>query len=103
MPIMLLQLPPLPHMLTINTPKARKDSQTTGRKGNIVRRAVTLEPELAGALTIGLDYGIGVVDSAVEEVVHVAADDGRKGHETPIDGEAIGAKRVDDEGGEDAE
>lgn len=103
MRLMLLLRPPLPHLLRMYPPKARKNSKHARRERNPICRAVASETHLAAPLTIGFHHRIRVVHGAVEKVEHVATNDGRDGHESPVHSESVRPKGVDDEGGEDAE
>ena len=102
MSIMLFQLTPLPYMLAVNTPETCEDAQYARCESNIVRRSVTLEPQLTSALTIRFHHRVRVIYSTIEEIVDVAAHDGCQGHETPVDSEAIGAESIDDKRRENA-
>ncbi|KAI4708211.1 hypothetical protein J4E89_007331 [Alternaria sp. Ai002NY15] len=57
--------------------------------------------DLTSTLTIWFNYRVGVVHCTVEEIEDVSTDDGCQSHEAPVDGEAIGTKRIDDERWED--
>src|SRR5262245_30722781 len=96
-PRMLLLFPSLRVVLVPNPPETRQTTEYTGQEGNVVSGPIAVQTLRARPLTAGLHLGMSVVDRPVAEVVDVAAHDGGKRHEAPIDRKPRSAKGIRDE------
>lgn len=86
-----------------NGPEGDEQAEPTRPEGDEVRGPVAVDAVEARALAVGLDDAVTVEDEAVEDVEHVAGEDGRQRHEAPVLAEAVDAKGLSDDGREDAE
>lgn len=71
-------------MLVNNRPETDDDARKTGKEGHMICGFVTRKPFGAFPTSLGQDDGMRVVNSAVEEVENVAAEDGSQRHDSPI-------------------
>lgn len=103
MSLILFQRLSLSGVLTVYAPQAHDNAQHAGQQSDIVSSLVAHQSQLAITIAIRFDDGVGVVHSAIEQIVHIATDDRRPGEEPPVDGEAVGPERIDDDCRQDAE
>lgn len=90
-------------LLTEDAPEADADTSEAGEEGQVVGGAVASQS--VGALTVAIfaDHGVAVVDSAVEEVEDVSAENRGQGHHTPVLGKTADAESLCNQRWEDAE
>lgn len=98
-------LPLLPRPLQILMPYGRQcdnNAQATRRERDKVCVPVAVQAVRAGPLAVRADDAVAIKDGAVEQIEDVARDHGAEGHEAPVLAQAVDAKRLGHDGGEDA-
>ena len=71
-------------------------------QGHEIGILVAVQPIRTSPLALGPDNAMAVKDHAIEQVENVARNDWAEGHEPPVLAEAVDAKRLGDDGREDA-
>jgi len=82
----------------------QRDDNPHAARGQRDKVGVPVAAHAIGAvpLAVGPNHAVAVKDEAVEEVEDVARDDGAQRHEAPVLAQAVDAKGLGHDGGEDA-
>lgn len=90
-------------LLAHDTPETDDDSGKSREESSVVGGLVATQTVGTVPISVVTDHGVSVEDAAVEQVEDVTAENGGKGHDAPVLGEATNAERVCDERWEHAE
>lgn len=83
-------------ILVNDRPQTHEDACKAGKESHMICGSVAGQTLGAFPVSLGQDNGMRVVDSTVEEVENIAAEDGREGHDSPVLRKAADAKCVCD-------
>lgn len=90
-------------LLAENTPQTDTNASKAGEEGQIIGGLVASQSVGALAVTVSADNRVSVVDSAIQKVENISAENWGQGHDTPVLGKTANAEGVGGQRGEDAE
>lgn len=92
----------LGNMLVANDQESDDYTDDARHEGDAIGSAIALQALVASPFATGLKDAMVVENGAVNKVKDVGGEDGSKRHEAPVLAETMDAKRLGDDGGEDA-